>query len=78
MAQKDTVKITFEGNPIAIDSFMTWLCEAGEQDYWSAASRMFRDDKPYLENAIVVFDYDFKKGIIKGEVGPLDEEEDDD
>ena len=26
--------ITFKGDPEAIEDFMSWLCEMGEQHYW--------------------------------------------
>lgn len=34
MSKKSIVKIEFDNDKMA-DEFLTWLCEQGEQDYWS-------------------------------------------
>lgn len=49
--EKHTVKIHFPTKKSA-DNFLTWLCEGGEQDYWSWME--FGDPE---EDAVVTFDY---------------------
>ena len=47
------------------EEFLTWLCEAGEQDYWNWME--CRDEE---KNLIGHFDYDFKKMTVDCEIDP--------
>lgn len=49
--KKVTVKFNFE-NELAADQFLTWLCEQGEQDYWT-----WQEAGVPEETATVTFDY---------------------
>lgn len=53
------MKIKFECNSKrereAAEQFLTWLCEQGEQDYWTWQEN--QDDPVTIQR----FDYDFKK-----------------
>lgn len=52
----DKVKITVEGPPGAVDHFLTWLCESGEQQYWNWME-IREEEEPSGDITITDFDY---------------------
>lgn len=66
---KEKVKITLEGHPEAIEGFMDWLSNSGEQDYWTALPMAMEECR--ASHGITCFDYDYKKKVITGEVKPI-------
>ena len=78
MSKKDTttdITIRFS-NPEAAEHFASWLCEAGEQDYWNWMEYREEDDDGDI--TAIDFDYHGESGkfmsdnIIRTECGRLD------
>lgn len=63
-APKTTVKIHF-ADAVAADHFLSWLCGAGEQDYWEWMRCREEDESGPI--TAVVFDYHKPNG---GKFGP--------
>lgn len=65
-AKTTEVKIQF-ANKRAAEHFMKWLCGSGEQDYW--AWMEYREKNEGGNITAIDLDYDFKKFLIKTEIG---------
>ena len=77
MKKEQPVKVEINfANKKAAKHFMSWLCEAGEQDYW-----LYMEAREGEENGDItalVFDYKWKKFVIETECGrQLTESEED-
>lgn len=61
-----TIKCNGE-NKVAIEQFLVWMSESGEQQYWDWMT--YREDE--LDGPITIssFEYDFENGEIKA--GPI-------
>lgn len=65
-----TVKITFEGDPVAIESFMSWLSNSGEQEYWMAMESAEENAREDGEDFAYISSFDYWNGnVMNCEVG---------
>lgn len=70
------MKIKFEfdkSEKDAVDHFMSWLCEQGEQDYWTWME--YREQEDDGQITLRNFDYDWKSLSVSCDVGRMSEEE---
>ena len=72
MSDKIDVKISF-ANKKAAKHFIIWLCEQGEQDYWTWME--YREQEEDGKITATKFDYDMKNLTVETTVGRLDKSE---
>lgn len=65
------IKFRFD-NAKAAEHFLTWLSEAGEQDYWTWME--YREEEEEGDITCLDFDYDKKNGVVNAECGRLSDE----
>jgi hypothetical protein len=51
------------GDAPVVKEFLTWLCEAGEQDYFTWV------EERGLDRGVIRFAYDFKQRVVDCEIG---------
>lgn len=57
----------------AAKHFLVWLCEQGEQDYWTWME--YREGENAGDITMLRLKYDFKKFTVEPELGRLDRKE---
>lgn len=68
--------INFE-NEVAIDRFMTWLENDGQDKYWEFMKKTYDNYEDGEKTTVVNFDFDYDEFVIDTELGEITIEDED-